>query len=90
MQLRRSFELGQRFLTSVREGQGLKPIARAAGIGKETGYRWLREAFVELRQAGIGCGPAQQQIGYSSPLVLQWEQARLIAGRTRGTTWPVT
>jgi hypothetical protein len=64
----------------VREGHGLKPSARAAGIGKETGYRWLREAFVELRKAGVSGVVAQQQLGYSSPLVLEWEQARPTAG----------
>jgi IS30 family transposase len=28
----------------MREGGGLNRSAREAGIGKETGYRWLREA----------------------------------------------
>ena len=75
--------MGRRFLDSVREGDGLKRSARTAGIGKETGYRWLREAFVELRDAGVGVIKAQQQLGYSSPLVLGWEQARVAAGRDR-------
>ena len=83
MYLRRSSAVGRRFLASIREGHGLKPSARAAGIGKETGYRWLREAFVELREAGVGVVEAQQQLGYSSPLVLEWEQARLAAGPER-------
>src|SRR5215217_257725 len=43
---------GVRFLTSVREGRGLKRSAREAGIGKETGYRWLREAYVAHRRGG--------------------------------------
>ena len=80
MHLRRDSALGRRFLASVREGNGLKPSARAAGIGKETGYRWLREAFVELRQAGVDMVGAQQQLGFVSPLVLEWEQERLAAG----------
>ena len=80
MHLRRSSAVGQRFMASVREGQGLKPSARAAGVGKETAYRWLREAFVELRQAGVEVVEAQEQLGYSSPLVLEWEQVRLAAG----------
>jgi len=62
------------------EGHGLKSSARAAGIGQETGYRWLREAFVELREAGVGVVDAQQQLGYSSPLVLEWERVRLATG----------
>lgn len=80
MFLHRSSALGRRFLDSVREGNGLKPSARAAGVGKETGYRWLRETFVEVRQAGFGVVEAQQQLGYSSPLVLEWERAPLAAG----------
>ncbi|MDA8281974.1 MAG: hypothetical protein M0Z42_01440 [Actinomycetota bacterium] len=42
-----------RFLASVREGRGLKPSARAAGVGKETGYRWLRQSFLALRDEGL-------------------------------------
>jgi len=80
MHLRRDSALGRRFLGSVREGHGLKPSARAAGIGKETAYRWLREAFVELRTDGVGVVEAQQQLGYPSPLVLEWERVRLAAG----------
>ena len=80
MHLRRDSAMGRRFLASVRQGQGLKPSARAAGVGKETAYRWLREAFVELREAGVDVLEAQQQLGYSSPLVREWERARLAAG----------
>jgi hypothetical protein len=49
MYLHRESAAGVRFLGAVQEGRGLKPSARAAGIGKETGYRWLREAFLALR-----------------------------------------
>jgi hypothetical protein len=66
--LRRDSAVGRRFLDSIRDGDGPKPSARAAGIGKETGYRWLREAFVELREDGVSVSGAQQQLGYSSPL----------------------
>jgi IS30 family transposase len=37
----------------MREGRGVKPSARAAGIGKETGFQWLRESFVALREQGV-------------------------------------
>lgn len=83
MHLRRSSAAGSRFLALVREGGGLKPSARAAGIGKATGYRWLREAFVELRADGVGVAEAQQQLGFASPLVLEWERARVAAARGR-------
>jgi hypothetical protein len=38
MHLSSSSAAGVRFLTTVREGRGLKKSAREAGIGKETGY----------------------------------------------------
>lgn len=49
MYLQRDSAAGVRFLTAVKDGRGIKPSARAAGIGKQTGYRWLRESFVALR-----------------------------------------
>jgi IS30 family transposase len=52
MHLSSSSAAGVRFLTSVREGRGLKRSAREAGIGKEIGYRWLREAYVAYRRGG--------------------------------------
>jgi transposase, IS30 family len=52
MHLSSSSAAGVRFLTSVREGRGLKRSAREAGVGKETGYRWLREAYVAHRRGG--------------------------------------
>jgi hypothetical protein len=52
MHLNSSSAEGVRFLTSVREGRGLNRSAREAGIGKETGYRWLREAYVAHRRGG--------------------------------------
>jgi len=77
MYLRADSAAGVRFLSSVREGRGLKPSARAAGVGKETGYRWLREVFLVLRSQGIGVEEAQAQLGYRSPLVQGWECDRL-------------
>jgi hypothetical protein len=52
MYLRSDSAAGVRFLAAVKEGRDLKPSARAAGIGKATGYRWLRESFVALRGQG--------------------------------------
>jgi len=79
MYLRADSAAGVRFLSSVREGRGLKPSARAAGVGKETGYRWLREAFLVLRSQGIGVDGAQARLGYRSALVQGWECDRLVS-----------
>ena len=53
MHLRSDSAAGVRFLASMREGRGIKPSARAAGVGKETGYRWLREAYVKVARPGF-------------------------------------
>ena len=63
-----------RFLASVREGRGLKPSARAAGVGKETGYRWLRESFLALREEGLSSAEAQARLGVVSVRVAVWDR----------------
>jgi IS30 family transposase len=65
---------GARFLALIREGKGLKPSSRAAGVGKETGYRWLCEAFIQLRGSGLGIEAAQVKLGFSSSRVNEWER----------------
>jgi transposase, IS30 family len=77
MYLRRDSAAGVRFLAAVKEGRGLKPSARAAGIGKETGYRWLRESFASLRERGVSVEAAQAELGFFSPLAREWEKQRL-------------
>ncbi len=37
MYLQRDCAVGVRFLSAVKEERGLKPAARAAGVGKKTG-----------------------------------------------------
>jgi transposase, IS30 family len=84
MYLRSDSAAGVRFLAAVQEGRGLKPAARAAGVGKATGYRWLREAFLALRDSGCSVEDAQVELGYFSALALVWDQQRLTApGRRR-------
>ncbi len=63
-----------RFLASVREGRGLKPSARAAGVGKETGYRWLRESFLALRDEGLSSAEAQGRLGVVSVRIAVWDR----------------
>ena len=82
MHLQRDCPAGIRFLAEVKEGRGLKPSARAAGVGKETGYRWLREAFVALRQQGLSVVEAQAELGFHSPIMLGWE-GRGVSGESR-------
>lgn len=74
MYLRSDSAAGVRFLVLVREGRGLKASARAAGIGKETGYRWLREAYCALRGQGLDPVKAQQQLGFVSTRAAAWER----------------
>jgi len=81
MYLRSDSAAGVRFLVVVKEGRGLKPSARAAGIGKATGYRWLRESFVALRGQGFSVEAAQAELGFCSPLMPEWEEQRLARPR---------
>jgi IS30 family transposase len=79
MHLRSDSAAGVRFLAGMRERRGLTPSARAAGVGKATGYRWLREAFLALREDGCSVEHAQAELGYYSALVLEWDRQRLTA-----------
>lgn len=65
---------GVRFLAFIREGKGLKPSARAAGVGKETGYRWLRDEYLRLRGEGFDHGGAQTELGFVSGRAQEWNE----------------
>jgi len=58
MYLSSSSPTGVRFLASIKQGNGLKPSARAVGIDKEIGYRWLRESYLRFRWSSTGKGLA--------------------------------
>lgn len=58
---------GVRFLASIREGCGLKPSARDAGIDNEVGYRWLREMYLHLRRAGKKPAETTALLGFTRP-----------------------
>ena len=82
MHLSSSSAAGVRFLTSVREGRGLNRSAREAGIGKETGYRWLREAYVAHRRGGKSIAETGAVMGLASAKSIAWE-AEVAAGPGR-------
>jgi hypothetical protein len=65
-----------RFLALIREGRGLKPSTRIAGTSKETGYRFLRERYLQFRRSGPDPPAALDLIGATSSRVASWE-ARL-------------
>ncbi len=62
-----------RFLVLIRVGRGLKPSARIAGIGKETGYRFLRERYLQLHRSGSDPAAALTIVGVTSSRVASWE-----------------
>jgi IS30 family transposase len=64
---------GVRFLVSIKEGHGLKPSAREAGIDKEVGYRWLRERYLHLRREGRSPTEATAELGFTSSRLTDWE-----------------
>ena len=78
MYLRSDSAAGVRFLAAMAEGRGVKPSARAAGVGKETGFRWLRERFLALRALGVSVADAQAELGYFSARVVEWDRDRVI------------
>ena len=77
MHLHRNSPAGLRLFASLRAGRSLTKSARAAGIGKETARRWVREAFNELRAAGMSLLEAQTSLGFVSSLMPAWNDARL-------------
>ncbi len=70
-----------RFLALIAEGRGLKPSARIAGIGKETGYRFLRERYLQLRRSGSDPAAALTVVGVTSSRVASWEARLNLDGR---------
>ena len=73
MHLSSSSAAGVRFLGSIKEGHGLKPSAREAGIDKEVGYRWLRERYLHLRHEGRSATEATAELGFTSSRLTTWE-----------------
>ena len=65
---------GRRFLALIREGSGLKPSARAVGVNKETGYRWLRDEYFRLRGEGLSHAAAQAGLGFFSDRAREWNE----------------
>ena len=82
MHLSSSSAAGVRFLSSVGEGRGLNRSAREAGVGKETGYRWLREAYVAHRRGGKSIAETEAVMGLASAKSIAWE-AEVAAGPGR-------
>lgn len=75
MYLRSSSPTGVRFLASVKQGNSLNSSARAAGIHKEIGYRWLRERYLQLRQEGNSPTEATESLGFTTARLPAWEAA---------------
>jgi len=64
---------GIRFLAAIKDGHGLKPSARQAGIGKEVGYRWLREAYLKRRRDGKTAAETIAELGFTTARLPAWE-----------------
>lgn len=64
---------GVRFLSSIKEGRGLKRSAREAGVDKEVGYRWLRECYLRHRRDGVPAAEVEALLSFSSVRVAAWE-----------------
>jgi IS30 family transposase len=73
MHLSSSSAAGIRFLASIKQGHGLKPSARHAGIDKEVGYRLLREEYLQLRRNGKTPGETTAELGFTTSRLQAWE-----------------
>jgi IS30 family transposase len=73
MYLSSSSAAGIRFLASIKNGHGLKPSARHAGIDKEVGYRWLREEYLRLRRDGKTPTGTTAELGFTTSRLVAWE-----------------
>jgi len=62
-----------RFFASIKDGRGLKPSARDAGIDKEVGYRWLREKYLKSRRDGISASETIAKLGFTTSRLMGWE-----------------
>lgn len=80
MYLRSSSPTGVRFLALIKEGNSLNSSARACGIHKEVGYRWLRERYLQLRQEGPSPAQAMSSLGFTTARLPAWEAA--VSGAT--------
>lgn len=76
MHLSKNSAAGARLLASLQAGVSLTRAARAAGVGKETARRWVREEYDRLRSSGLSPAQAQEQLGFVSVLMPRWDQAR--------------
>ncbi|MDJ0317396.1 IS30 family transposase [Arthrobacter antibioticus] len=81
MYLSSSSPTGIRFLASIKQGNGLKPSARAAGVHQEVGYRWLRESYLGFRRDGKNPAEATEALGFTTSRIPAWEAAVGDTGR---------
>lgn len=57
------------------EGGAWSQTVRPGCWGRnETGYRWLRQSFLLLREQGLSVEAAQVELGYFSPLAARWDR----------------
>lgn len=70
-----------RFLALVSTGESLRSAARSAGVHPETGYRFLRDRYLELRRTGVQASAVGASLGFHSNRFDQWEQLVPADGR---------
>ncbi|WP_231377465.1 hypothetical protein [Arthrobacter sp. 162MFSha1.1] len=65
---------GVRFLALIKEGKSFRQSVRVTGIGKETGYRWLRDEYLRFRSKGLNHAAAQVELGFTSRNAEKWNE----------------
>lgn len=65
---------GVRFLALIKEGKSFRESVRVTGVGKETGYRWLRDEYLRFRSKGLDHVAAQVELGFTSRNAEKWNE----------------
>ncbi|MET3370137.1 UNVERIFIED_CONTAM: IS30 family transposase [Jeotgalibacillus campisalis] len=65
---------GVRFLALIKEGKSFRESVRVTGVGKETGYRWLRDEYLRFRSKGLDHVAAQIELGFTSRNAGKWNE----------------
>lgn len=89
MYLSSSSPTGIRFLALIKQGNGLKPSARAAGINKEVGDRWLRERYLRFRSEAMSPAEATDVLRFTTSRLPIREAAVGVATGRHHLQWNV-
>ena len=66
-----------KFWAAFDRGKSLGEAAKAAGVSRSTGYRWMHNRFDQLRQSKVTVSRCQSHLRLTDRLILNFERDRL-------------